>query len=96
MLNALSADASAGHPVIDAPEGPLLDSGRLHAEHDAFLAGLPCRGQAKYLRRRGAEQLLAAHPGLAIVGDPTHRRPGRGGSQAAGVAVSVLLFPPAG
>jgi hypothetical protein len=66
MLNALSADASVGHPVIDAPEWPPLDPGRLHAEHDAFSLGLPCRGQAKHLRRRGAEQLLAAHPDLEL------------------------------
>ncbi len=45
---------------------PLLDPRRLLAEHDAFVAGLPCRDQAKYLRRRGAERLLVAHPDLQV------------------------------
>ena len=42
------------------------DPQRLLAEHDAFLAGLACRGQAKCLRRRGGERLLAAHPDLSV------------------------------
>jgi integrase len=62
-------------PLTAAPTGPTesragaasgwRDPQRLLAEHDAFLAGLACRGQAKYLRRRGAERLLAAHPDLS-------------------------------
>jgi site-specific recombinase XerD len=46
-----------------SPDG--VDPARLLAEHAAFVATLPCNSQAKRLRRRGGEALLAAHPDLA-------------------------------
>lgn len=50
--------AAASKPVLDmTPE-------RLLADHAVFAATLTCNAQAKGLRIRGAEQLLAAHPDL--------------------------------
>jgi hypothetical protein len=63
---AAPAAAPAGRAGVDARDGRTLDPKRLLAEHDAFVAGLPCRNQAKYLRRRGGEWLLAAHPDLQV------------------------------
>jgi site-specific recombinase XerD len=57
MLAAAPAGITAA-PALDITPDPT----RLLAEHDAFIASLSCAGQAKRLRRRGAEQLLAAHP----------------------------------
>jgi integrase len=37
---------------------------RLLAEHAAFVSTLPCAAQARRLRQRGAEALLAVHPDL--------------------------------
>ena len=42
-----------------------VDPGVLLAEHAAFTATLPCGAQARRLRQRGGEALLAAHPDLA-------------------------------
>ncbi|MDP8970194.1 MAG: hypothetical protein M3N52_06820, partial [Actinomycetota bacterium] len=63
---AAPADSPAGPPGLRGPDGRTLDPERLLAEHDAFVAGLPCRSQAKYLRRQGAERLLGAHPDLRM------------------------------
>lgn len=61
---AAPAAAPAGPAGANTPRS--LDRKRLLAEHAAFVAGLPCRNQAKYLRRRGGERLLAAHPNLQV------------------------------
>lgn len=63
MLTAV-AESPAGQPILGSPDVQILDVGLLLAEHDAFLAGLTCQDQAKFLRRRGARLLLAAHPDL--------------------------------
>jgi site-specific recombinase XerD len=64
MLTAVIAVAPTGSAGANPPRS--LDPKRLLAEHDAFVDGLPCRNQAKYLRRRGGERLLAAHPDLQL------------------------------
>lgn len=66
MLTAIPAGASAGFPGVEVAGGGKLDPGRLLVEHDAFVAELPCRSQAKYLRRRGTQQLLATYPSLEV------------------------------
>ncbi len=47
-----------------APSPVPVDPARLLAEHAAFTETLACRAQARRLRQRGAEALLAAHPDL--------------------------------
>ncbi|CAN5705405.1 hypothetical protein BH24ACT13_BH24ACT13_14100 [soil metagenome] len=53
----------------------VLEPARLIAEHEGFCQTLPYAAQAKYLRRRGAADLLAAHPDLsAWMGEPVADR----------------------
>ena len=56
MLSVTSSGANA--------PGEELTPQRLLTEHAAFVATLACNAQAKGLRIRGAEQMLAAHPDL--------------------------------
>lgn len=55
----------AATPSAALPYGSAPAAGRqLLAGHAEYVASLPCRAQAKRLRCRGAETLLAAHPDL--------------------------------
>jgi hypothetical protein len=66
VIPAAPALAPARPTGVGARLGRTLDAERLLVEHDEFVAGLPCRSQAKYLRRRGGERLLAAHPDVQV------------------------------
>jgi len=62
-------------PTATAPSGLERDPARLLAAHAAFTATLACGQQARRLRQRGADALLAAHPDLTTW--MTHPLPAR-------------------
>jgi len=61
VLTAASWSASSSAPLADRATSPA----GLLAGHAVFLASLPCQAQARRLRQRGAQTLLAVHPELA-------------------------------
>jgi site-specific recombinase XerD len=63
MLTTGAGAAPAAGPLVQTLSDR-LEPQRLLVDHDAFVAGLACRDQAKRLRRRGAQRLLSMHPDL--------------------------------